>query len=295
VYPILAYGIYKVTSNVTDKYFYLDYRDCRIGYYNYYPPEPNGHWIDLWIKYNYSEDSFSYSSSSFITDFHNISNGQLLNFWDIKEKAPQLTSLFPNYWQNCLAVINGGNGNPRLVWGPNPDFENILGYKIYRAVHWVPNPNPIVYYLIATVDDETFDYKDIQLSLSQSGDYVWYYVKAYNSQTQSSPSNVVTTRAGFYKTNNFDKVNSTGYGISQNFPNPFNPSTNISYSIAEKGSVKLAVYNMLGEEVASLVDESKEAGNYSVVFNAGLLPSGIYFYKLQVENFVATKKLILLK
>jgi len=80
VYPIFAYGIYKVTSNGTNKYFYLDYRDYRIGYYEYYPPAPNGHWIDLWIKYKYSEDSFSYSSSSFITGFHNISNGQLLNF-----------------------------------------------------------------------------------------------------------------------------------------------------------------------------------------------------------------------
>lgn len=86
-----------------------------------------------------------------------------------------------------------------------------------------------------------------------------------------------------------------GYGLSQNFPNPFNPRTNISFSIAEKGFVKLVIYDLLGTELASLVNEIKEAGNYSVKFNAEKLPSGIYLYKIESGKFQETRKMILLK
>jgi hypothetical protein len=85
------------------------------------------------------------------------------------------------------------------------------------------------------------------------------------------------------------------YSLWQNYPNPFNPNTAIDYSIKSKGLVTLKVYDMLGTEVAELVNENKEAGNYSVDFNASGLPSGIYFYTLTSGNFTASKKLILLK
>ncbi|NWG27485.1 MAG: T9SS type A sorting domain-containing protein [Ignavibacteriaceae bacterium] len=85
------------------------------------------------------------------------------------------------------------------------------------------------------------------------------------------------------------------YSLSQNYPNPFNPTTTINYSIKTTGLVTLKVYDMLGVEVASLVNENQEAGNYSVTFNASELPSGIYFYTLTSGNFIVTKKLILLR
>jgi len=87
----------------------------------------------------------------------------------------------------------------------------------------------------------------------------------------------------------------TEYKLQQNYPNPFNPTTTISYSILNSGLVILKVYDILGTEVAELVNEAKEAGNYSVTFNASKFPSGIYFYTLTSGNFMATKKLILLK
>ena len=87
----------------------------------------------------------------------------------------------------------------------------------------------------------------------------------------------------------------TEYSLMQNYPNPFNPTTTISYSIANNGLVTLKVYDILGTEVAELVNEVKEAGSYSVSFNALELPSGICFYTLTSGNFMATKKLILLK
>ncbi len=90
--------------------------------------------------------------------------------------------------------------------------------------------------------------------------------------------------------------------LSQNFPNPFNPATAIKYSIPTSGLVMLKVYDVLGREVATLVNEDKPAGNYQVEFNAANLASGVYFYTLQVVpigrqagSFTQTKKLILMK
>ena len=85
------------------------------------------------------------------------------------------------------------------------------------------------------------------------------------------------------------------YEMKQNYPNPFNPSTTIEYKIPILSHVSLIVYDILGNQVASLVNEEKPAGNYSVNFNASNLTSGVYFYKIQAGNIVQTKKLIVLK
>ena len=85
------------------------------------------------------------------------------------------------------------------------------------------------------------------------------------------------------------------YQLSQNYPNPFNPSTVISYRLPVIGFVTLKVYDVLGREVATLVNEEKSAGEYEIEFNGSKLPSGIYFYQLKTGNFVETKKMVLLK
>jgi hypothetical protein len=85
------------------------------------------------------------------------------------------------------------------------------------------------------------------------------------------------------------------YYLFQNYPNPFNPSTKISYKVGEPGIVQLKVYNVLGVEVADLVNEYESAGNYSADFNALNLSSGVYFYSLTVNNFTQTRKMILEK
>jgi Leucine-rich repeat (LRR) protein len=87
----------------------------------------------------------------------------------------------------------------------------------------------------------------------------------------------------------------TAYNLAQNYPNPFNPSTKIEYSLPEASMVRLAVYNSLGQEVTSLVNEYKDAGKYIVDFNASNLPSGIYLYKIQAGNFNKTQKMVLMK
>ena len=85
------------------------------------------------------------------------------------------------------------------------------------------------------------------------------------------------------------------YYLSQNYPNPFNPNTVISFQLPAAGFVKLKVFDLLGREVANLVNENLSAGSYKYDFNASALPSGIYFYNLETENFSETKKMVLVK
>jgi hypothetical protein len=83
--------------------------------------------------------------------------------------------------------------------------------------------------------------------------------------------------------------------LSQNYPNPFNPSTVISYQLPATSMVSLKIYDIIGKEVSTLVNEEKLAGSYEIEFGAQGLPSGIYLYKLQAGNFVQTKKMVLLQ
>ncbi len=87
----------------------------------------------------------------------------------------------------------------------------------------------------------------------------------------------------------------TEYALNQNYPNPFNPSTVISYALPKQEMVTLSIYNILGEEVAELVNEMQSAGNYKVNFDASKLSTGAYIYRLQAGNFIQTKKMLLLK
>jgi hypothetical protein len=83
--------------------------------------------------------------------------------------------------------------------------------------------------------------------------------------------------------------------LEQNYPNPFNPTTNIKFSLPNTGLVKLIVFDILGREVATLVNEIKSAGNYSINFDASGLSSGVYFYQLTTDNYTTTKKFTLMK
>ena len=85
------------------------------------------------------------------------------------------------------------------------------------------------------------------------------------------------------------------FELNQNYPNPFNPTTIINYSVPNTNMVTIKVYDQLGKQVATLVNEEKPAGNYFVNFNASKLSSGVYFYRMQAGSFVETKKLILMK
>jgi hypothetical protein len=90
-------------------------------------------------------------------------------------------------------------------------------------------------------------------------------------------------------------INPTEFSLSQNYPNPFNPSTKISFTIPQVSKVTIKVFDVLGNEIETLVNEEKPAGTYEITWSAANLPSGIYFYQLKAGSFVETKKMILLK
>jgi hypothetical protein len=96
-------------------------------------------------------------------------------------------------------------------------------------------------------------------------------------------------------TNVESEINSIDFKLDQNFPNPFNPSTYISWQSPVAGHQTLKIYDVLGNEVATLLDEEKPTGSYEVEFDASKLASGMYLYKLQVGSFVETKKMLLMK
>ena len=102
---------------------------------------------------------------------------------------------------------------------------------------------------------------------------------------------VQTTPAGI-KVNIGDALT---FNLAQNYPNPFNPTTSIAYTVPQSGNVKLAVYNLIGEQVALLVNGFVTSGSHKATFNAKSLPSGVYFYKLQTGNSIMIKKMLLLK
>lgn len=85
------------------------------------------------------------------------------------------------------------------------------------------------------------------------------------------------------------------YELSQNFPNPFNPSTNIKFSIPNSSKVVLTIYNNTGKEVETLVNENLNQGSYQVDWNAVNFTSGVYYYKIQADGFIQTRKMLLIK
>lgn len=103
------------------------------------------------------------------------------------------------------------------------------------------------------------------------------------------------TLAGLYTLVDQKKEANYSYNLVQNFPNPFNPSTTISFSLPERTSINLSVYNILGQKTAELFNGEIAAGTHSIQWNAGNFVSGVYFYKLNTEKFSQTKKLFLLK
>ncbi len=86
------------------------------------------------------------------------------------------------------------------------------------------------------------------------------------------------------------------FNLKQNYPNPFNPETTINYRLPVVSRARLTVYNLLGQKIKKLVDIKQQPGTYQVIFNAGSLSSGIYFYRLEIDNALSqTKKMVILR
>jgi hypothetical protein len=186
----------------------------------------------------------------------------------------------------------GGNWNENFV-------DSVIIYSYYsnedstfnNAPFLAENTPNSIYYSISYLLDSTL----------MKNDYSFYY-KIYAVDKGIVPEHLTKPDTGYYELVYDPNVSVetienkiVDYELKQNYPNPFNPITVIDYSIKEEGNVELVIYDVLGKVVEKLVDKRKTAGNYSAQFDASNLSSGIYFYSLRVNDFVATKKMLLIK
>lgn len=164
--------------------------------------------------------------------------------------------------------------------------------------------------------NHTFEYNgqglQTKYEIDYWGDTTWYksalYITEYNQYGDKvsfekqiwAYQNWTHSERYIYAYDNLSSINPPTSGeltfqLFNNFPNPFNPSTIIKYQIPEYSNVQIKIYDVLGKEVAQLVNEEKIAGYHEVEFNGSHLASGVYFYRIQAGDFVETKKMILMK
>ena len=175
------------------------------------------------------------------------------------------------------AIVKGKN--IELQWNTATEVNN-YGFEVEKNVSGSWNKIGFVEGNGTTNAPKSYNYVDA----SASGK-VTYRLKQIDRDGKFEYSSVVEATVAAIKT----------FGLDQNYPNPFNPATVINYQLPMNSLVTLKVYDALGREVATLVNETKEAGTYSATFNGSKLSCGIYFYTLRAGNFIATKKLTMMK
>lgn len=195
-----------------------------------------------------------------------------------------------------LQVGPDGNYHPLLTWEANiePDINN---YKVYKYVTNWQYMGTSAHHNYYTDQTETYCTPNPPC---YSFHDVWYRVTAIDNQAlESVPSDsviAVVTGGGIQKRiAERDQAIPSEYLLKTNYPNPYNPTTTINYQLPIKGFVMLKIYDILGREVATLVNEQKDPGSYSVNFDASRLASGVYIYQIRANDYVNSKKMLLLK
>ncbi|MCL6495592.1 MAG: S8 family peptidase [Ignavibacterium sp.] len=194
-----------------------------------------------------------------------------------------------------LSVNISSNNHPYLSWSINPE-NNIISYVVEK---YITQENGWQYYAQTT---NNF-FEDMNESYCPPGQAcgshpVKYRIRAINNINKTSlPSLSVTTDVrGYYLDKKFSNTSDlVKFKLFDNYPNPFNPTTKISWQSPVNGQQTLKVYDVLGREVATLVDEYREAGSYEIEFDATNLSSGMYIYRLQSGSYSDVKKMILSK
>jgi hypothetical protein len=189
---------------------------------------------------------------------------------------PQVPPEFTGKWYRIYIAKTAGNSIPdyyTFLAFLNADSSEIPQFVDYQ----IPIPctgtqeNINIRYVITAVDGTGWE--------SVRSDFAAISINASGGSNRYSLNNLLPSK----------------YTLFQNYPNPFNPATVIKFEIHKSGFVKLAVYNLLGEEVALLVNEQKSPGSYTAVFNGYRLPSGVYFYRIEASTFTDSKKMVLVK
>jgi hypothetical protein len=233
------------------------------------------------------------------------STGNVVFFTDHHKPTFQLTP---------ITLINSENFNLDFMithyytkvgnlWNSGLDFiDSVRMYSYYSQNDSIIHNFPIIPYHITNPSNVNYSISiQIDSMLLKNGFVFNYRFRAKDKGIISEFSNSPDT--GYYQCiwdTTISAIESGNgslkdFSLSQSYPNPFNPTTNMQYKISNRQFVALKVYDLLGREVTTLVNEEKPAGEYKVEFNGVDLPSGIYFYQLKAGEFIQTKKMILLK
>ena len=188
-----------------------------------------------------------------------------------------------------------------FTWTDNPN-SNVNQYQIWRCIISQGVIQNLVQ--IGTVARGVQNFTDDEYILSKNNlNGVNYDARPYYSIEGTTadpdweyvPAQIQAKESAKNSNKSFNDEAVENYALEQNTPNPFNPSTIISYQVPNAGFVSLKVYDILGREVSTLVNEVKTQGKYSVRFNAANLTSGVYIYQLKANGFSSIKKMILTK
>ena len=179
----------------------------------------------------------------------------------------------------------GGDGYVNLTWTTASETNNDY-FDVQRRTsntNWMSIARVDGHGTVSTTTNYQFTDNTVQNGVTYS-----YRLVSYDFNGARHTYNSIETTPGA-------RALPTDYALAQNYPNPFNPQTTINYSIKETGFVSLKVFNLMGQEVATLVSATLDAGHYTVNFTADNLPSGIYLYTLTAGEFSQTQKMLLLK
>ena len=193
-----------------------------------------------------------------------------------------MTSIVPVELLAFIASVR--NSEVQLLWSTASELNN-RGFEIERSVN--DNKNFVTVGFVDGKGSSTeINYYSFTDNPKLSGvNQLYYRLKQVDFDGTFSYSDIINV--------SYDVP--AEFVLSQNFPNPFNPSTRISYFVPKESFVSIKVYDFLGREVTTLVSETKSTGSYELSFNASSLPSGTYFYTMIADNYSSTKKMILLK
>jgi hypothetical protein len=230
------------------------------------------------------------------TNFPNFKFGNYLENVDPQFTQSAIYSLEDSLiaWSLLGCQVHTWGWNPALL----PPTNAWPKYWMYADTNGLGNPTAWPRFTGGTYTNQSVLTGSIEtLPL---GDLNWYpTAKATWLAHQKDAMNYIlaenTTKTSFTGIKKMNNNLPAAFSLSQNYPNPFNPTTMIQYSVPKSGLVTLKVYNMLGQEVATLVNQQQQAGNYNVNFNATRLASGVYMYRIQSGSFSSTKKMTYLK
>jgi len=245
-----------------------------------------GNWARSLVQ-NYPEvvNNLDYVFISYYRDANSECNPDIGEGWFWTNEIADLMRLFPNSIVGFGEV--GWSTDTPPSWGDRVNIVNSY-YSYYPPMAWpyIPWTRACFYwnYQSDCLDPSTgYDFRNSQVWIALDSVMNLYGFNGYKPHPKGNISATKITN-----TNN-------EFSLENNYPNPFNPVTNIKYNIPQDLFVSLKVYDISGREVKSLVNEFKNAGNYIISFNASELASGIYFYRIQTGSFVQVKKMILVK